>query len=299
MVDEEFIRQSRLVRSENAIVTSMYNDAFAVPIVTLGQSLNRVNSTARRILFYIPGQVSERALCVASASGFEPYAVERIEPPQDGGVHDHFKDQYTKLTIWRFGELGLKAVVYLDADTVVRRNFDELFLLPFNFAAVPDVYIDDPGFTVAFNAGVLFVRPSSAAYNNLVRHIETAKYPHFEAEQAYLNVFYGPDAVRLPYAYNGNMAIKKRNPELWAGIKHELRLIHFTLVKPFWRNTYTDMGLDDMHRNAQMRAEEWGALWKDEILEWDRMWKETEDLYRHEFSRCGTKHRDVKVSAFP
>ena len=126
----------------------MYNDAFAIPTATLGESLNRVNTAARRILFYIPGRVSDRALCVATATGFEPVAVERINPPSDDSVSLHYNDTFTKLSLWKFGEYGIKGVVYLDADMLVRRNFDELFRLPYNFAAVPDVYLDERGFTL-------------------------------------------------------------------------------------------------------------------------------------------------------
>ncbi len=290
VVNEEFFRSVPLVRSENAIVTSMYNDAFAAPIATLGHSLNRVESNTRRILFYIPGQVSERALCIATVSGWEPHPVARVDPPADGGVHQHFIDQFTKLSIWKFDELGIKAVVYLDADTLVRRNFDELFAMPFNFAAVPDVYIDDPGFSIGFNAGVLFVRTSTSAFHKLVSSINTARYAHWEAEQALLNVFYGADVVRLPYIYNGNMAIKRRNPEMWEGLQSELRLIHYSLVKPFWREVYNETGLEDMHRNVLMRAEEWDGTWRDEILEWGEAWKDTEDTHRYAITRCGWKH---------
>ncbi|RPD66911.1 nucleotide-diphospho-sugar transferase [Lentinus tigrinus ALCF2SS1-6] len=289
VVNEEYMKTVRITSSENAIVTSMYNDAFAVPIVTLGHSLNRVNSKARRIVFYLPDRVSERALCIATASGFEPYAVERIGAPVDG-VHGHFADQFTKLSIWKFHELGVKAVVYLDADILVRRNFDELFALPFNFAAVPDIYVGDPGFTIGFNAGVLFVRTSATVFKDLVSQINTAQYRHFEAEQAFLNVFYGPDAVRLPYIYGGNQAIKKRNPQLWEGLQPELRLIHYSLVKPFWRGVYNETGLEDMHENVLRKAEEWGGLWRDEILEWGEAWKETEEIYGLALSRCAWKH---------
>ncbi|RDX53838.1 nucleotide-diphospho-sugar transferase [Lentinus brumalis] len=289
VVNEEFMQSTRFVRSENAIVTSMYNDAFAVPIVTLGHSLNRVKSKARRIVFYLPGRVSERALCIATASGFEPYAVERIAAPGDG-VHGHFADQFTKLSIWKFHELGVKAVVYLDADILVRRNFDELFALPFNFAAVPDIYVGEPGFTIGFNAGVLFVRTSATVFHDLVSQINTAHYRHWEAEQAYLNVFYGPDVARLPYIYGGNQAIKKRNPELWEALQPELRLIHYSLVKPFWRGVYNETGVEDMHENVLRRAEDWGGLWRDEIMEWGDAWRETEETYGLALSRCAWKH---------
>ncbi|KAI0649430.1 nucleotide-diphospho-sugar transferase [Trametes meyenii] len=290
LINEAYLQSLPQHPSENAIVTSMYNDAFAVPIATLGHSLNKANSTARRIVFYLPGSVSQRALCIASMSGFEPYAVDRVEPPSDGGVHSHFIDQFTKLRIWTFADLGLKAVVYLDADTLVRRNFDELFALPFNFAAVPDVYVGDPGFTIGFNAGVLFVRPDSAKFRDLVAHINTAGYSHWEAEQAFLNVFYGADTVRLPYAYNGNIAIKKRNPRLWQGLQDELRLVHFSLVKPFWREVYDEIGIDYMHDNVKLRAGDWDGVFREEILEWGQVWGETERKYAHEIMKCGWKH---------
>ncbi|KAI0375910.1 nucleotide-diphospho-sugar transferase [Pilatotrama ljubarskyi] len=290
LINEEFLRKVPLNWSENAIVTSMYNDAFAVPIATLGHSLNKVNSSARRIVFYLPERVSPRALCIATVSGFEPYAVDRVDPPSEGRVHQHFIDQFTKLRLWHLADLDIKALVYLDADTLVRRNFDELFALPFNFAAVPDVYINRPGFTVSFNAGVLFVRPSTTAFRDLVAHINKARYPHQDAEQAFLNVFYGADTVRLPYIYNGNIAIKLRNPRLWEGLQDELRLIHFSLVKPFWREVYDEVGLAYMHDNVLLRASEWGGAFREEILEWGQAWRETEEMYGGDIMTCSWKH---------
>ena len=118
-------------------------------------------------------------------------------------------------------EAGAHGVVYLDADTLVTRNFDELFALPYALAAAPDVYTNRKGFWFHFNAGVLFVRPSAKAFRQLVSQIDTAQYPHWEAEQAFLNVFFGAEAVGLPYIYNGNMAIKRRNPALWEGMQSE------------------------------------------------------------------------------
>ena len=45
--------------------------------------------------------------------------------------------------------------------TVVRRNFDELFDLPFVFGAVLDAYTGYRGFTIGFNFEMMPVRPSS------------------------------------------------------------------------------------------------------------------------------------------
>jgi len=107
--------------------------------------------------------------------------------------------------------------------------------MPFNFAAVPDVYGpgDPRGFSISFNAGVLVLRPSTFVLQDMVRKIETAKYPLKQAEQAFLNLYFGAKAVRLPYVYNVNLSIKSRSPALWEGLMDEMRIVHYTAVKPF------------------------------------------------------------------
>ena len=228
---------------ENAVVTSLYTDGYAPAVAALGYSLSRVNSSAARLLLYIPEQTSPHALCIATASGFQPHPVARIPPPHDGrGVGAHFTDQYSKLNVWTLDEAGYKSVVYLDADTLVHRNFDELFSLPYSLAAVPDVF--PSGFIVPFNAGVLFLRPSSAQFRAMLNAAEHASYPPNEAEQALLNLFYGAEVVRLPYAYNANLAIKQRAPALWAGLRREMRIVHFSVMKPFLANVERAFLLD-------------------------------------------------------
>jgi lipopolysaccharide biosynthesis glycosyltransferase len=98
--------------------------------------------------------------------------------------------------------------VYLDGDTLVRHNFDELFDLPYNFAAGPDVWTDDRGFTIGFNPGVLLLRTSTAVFQDMVSKLEVAEYPLMWAEQAFLDQYFGGHALRLPFIYNGNVAIK-------------------------------------------------------------------------------------------
>jgi glycogenin glucosyltransferase len=148
-------------------VSSLYSDGFAIAVAVVGHSARSANISARLLLPYLENKVSEKALCIARAAGWEPYAVPLILPPHEGkGIHPRFRDQYTKLNIWRLDLMGIDSAVYVDADTLVRRNFDELFDSPFNFAAVPDVYgAGDPrGFSLTFNAGVLAYRPSSTVF---------------------------------------------------------------------------------------------------------------------------------------
>lgn len=219
---------------KRAIVSTLYSDSYAIGVAVLGHSVRRVNTTGRLLLPYLEGRISDEALCVTRAAGWEPIAVPFIPPPHNGkGIYYRFVDQYTKLNIWGLDTLGIEQAVYLDADTLVLRNFDELFELPYNFAAVPDVYTDRRGFTVNFNAGVLAFRPSTPVLETMKAKLETAEYPLSQAEQSFLNLFFAASAVRLPYAYNANLAIKKSSPAMWAGMKDEMRIVHYTLTKPF------------------------------------------------------------------
>ena len=271
------------------IATSFFTDEFATAIAALGDSLNRVNTTARRLFMYIPEQVSPRGLCIASATGFAPHPVQRIPPPRDGaGVYYHFLDQYTKLRLWELDAHGARAVVYLDADTLALRNFDELFTLPYTFAAAPDVYTNRKGFWLHFNAGVLFLRPSSARFREFLQLLDAAPYDRHEAEQAFLNTFYAKDALRLPYAYNANLAIKARSRALWEGIKKEIRVVHYTLVKPFTRDNkdYTRVPMRELEANARRRSSEFDGTFVEEMETWAQAWHDTYAKYGAKLEGC-------------
>ncbi|TFK87575.1 glycosyltransferase family 8 protein [Polyporus arcularius HHB13444] len=269
---------------DNAVVTGLYTDAFATAVATLGHTLNVANSSASRLLFYLPDKISKRALCIASVSGWDPIPIERIAPPFSG-VHRHFLDQYSKLHLWTLDQRGYESVVYVDADALVRRNFDELFRLPFTFGAVPDVYTTAQGYVTSFNAGVMFLRPDTELYNDMVAKIATARYPAEQAEQAFLNLYFGAEVLRLPYAYNANLAIKKRTPALWDALQDEMRIMHFTMAKPFLQGDYAEVPLNQLERNAEKVARKKPAF-KREIVEWLEAWHETRRVYRSKLDKC-------------
>lgn len=244
---------------QRAVVSSMYTDSYVFPLAVLGHSLKQHHTDARKILIYLPHRISSRALCFVREAGWELHPVELIPPPHRGkGIYPTFVDQYTKLNIWTLDQLGIKTGVYLDADTIVRRNFDEIWDLPFELGAVPDIYVDNPGFTPGFNAGVLFFHPSTEIFNDMVSKLETTKFRLTDAEQSYLNHYFGAQAVRLPYAYGGNLAIKERSPEMWSAMQKELRIIHYTLNKPFDSELKCPGGICDPEEVFDLkRQQEW------------------------------------------
>jgi hypothetical protein len=219
--------------NEKAVITSLYSDSYAVAVATLGHSLIKVNTTARKIAIYLPERIDPDVLCRVKAAGWEMHPVEYIPPAHGGkGIYWHFADQYTKLRIWTLDQIGIKSAVYLDADTLAKNNFDELFDIPFEFAAVPDAYPEN-GFTLGFNAGVMVLKPNTTVFEDMMSKVEGAKYKLKEAEQAYLNVYFGKQTVRLPHMYNGNLAIKGLSTSYWAAMQENLKIMHYTLFKPF------------------------------------------------------------------
>ena len=280
---------SRWRPSENAIVTSLYTDAYAPAVAALGHSLRRANTSARLIMLYLPSQISAQALCLAAASGFVPHPVSRIPPPHNGSsITWRFADQYTKLSLWTLDDLPtpVRALVYLDADMLVMKNFDELFSLPYPFAAVPDVFLGRRGFTINFNAGMLFLRPDSNLFHEMVNTLPDARYPPALAEQAFLNQYFASDALRLPYVYNGNLAIKNRSPKLWASMQREMRVLHYTLVKPFISKNWQTVPLERMEDRVEEAARSKGGVFREEMEHWGRVWRETKTLYAQRMDEC-------------
>ncbi|KAJ6460085.1 glycosyltransferase family 8 protein [Mycena vitilis] len=271
----------RTPSARRAVVSSLYSDGFAIALAVVGHSTRSANVSARLLLPYLegPSKVTQKGLCVVRAVGWEPYPVSRISPPHGGsGIHPRFADQYTKLHIWRLDKMGVDSAVYVDADTVVRRNFEELFDSPFNFAAVPDVYgVGDPrGFSLTFNAGVLVYRPSSAVFEDMREKLETTEFPLKQAEQAFLNQYFGGTCMRLPYIYNANLAIKARSPVLWDRLTDEMCIVHYTALKPFLlegRSSDVVLSLEETEEAIQQSAEREGGFYRQEVGWWEEAYR--------------------------
>ena len=225
--------------TKHAIVSSLYDNSYGIALRVLAHSLDKANMHADKILLYLPTQVHIEVLLEVQQAGWQLWPVKRIDPPK-AGVSHQFRDQFTKLRIWEL--VQYESVIYLDADTLVLRNFDELWSLPTAFAAVPDIYLDDRSWVLGINAGVMFVKPSVDTFNNLLRDIHTVVYEPSQAEQSFLREKYAYSVMRLPYIYNGNLAIKKKSAEVWKALEPDMAIIHYTLEKPFHRPEHEQQG---------------------------------------------------------
>jgi lipopolysaccharide biosynthesis glycosyltransferase len=198
----------------------------------LGYSLIKHHTDAKKIMMVIKGVNTPDITQRLESVNWQVRPVDLIPQPGEQANDARFRLMFTKLHIWNL--LECRVAIYVDLDTIVVKNFDELFtVLPAgsNFAAVPDNFFGTYKFEI--NAGVFVCKPDYTEYQNLlVRAKDTTKYASGLAEQAFLSYHYRLSAVRLPFIYNANVAIFKHNRADWDEMKGHIKIIHYTLWKP-------------------------------------------------------------------
>ena len=236
---------------ERAVATTLYSEAFASGALALGHSLRSVNTSARRILLYYPDRLTIRTLCHLQTNGWELHPV----------THRSDQDERDlKFRLWTLDSIGIKSVVYLESDSLVRRNFDELWSLPFAFAAVPDVYEDNRGFPLAFSAGMMLLRASSTIHDDMQSKISVMDRKRPVGFQTFLNMYFAAQVLMLPCIYNADLAIKQRSPALWSSITDHTRIVRYAAARPFF---------EEERRRAVK------GIWATEMEWWEMEWRET------------------------
>ncbi|CAF3394465.1 unnamed protein product [Rotaria socialis] len=229
------INNSRVVRL--AVVSAIYSDDYVEGIEVLGYSLRRINIQADLILFYISNRLNQVTLDRCRKVGWFLYAVRRIEPPRFAIIYQRFHDQYTKLHIWSM--MGYDRVLYLDADTLVIRDVNELLYGTIFeddrdelLGVVEDVWQGQLG--PNFNAGVLLIRPNVTIFNDmLIKMHNMAAYGSYWAEQGFLNWYFKGSTGRLPLIYNFNNVLAIYHRDIYKRLRNRMKIIHYTYYKPF------------------------------------------------------------------
>ncbi|XP_073915357.1 glycogenin-1 isoform X4 [Castor canadensis] len=149
--------------ADQAFVTLTTNDAYAKGALVLGSSLKQHRTTRRLVVLATP-QVSDAMRKVLETVFDEVIMVDVL----DSGDSAH-------LTLMKRPELGVTLTklhcwslthyskcVFMDADTLVLANIDDLFERE-ELSAAPD-----PGWPDCFNSGVFVYQPSVETYNQLL-----------------------------------------------------------------------------------------------------------------------------------
>ncbi|KDO20354.1 hypothetical protein SPRG_13499 [Saprolegnia parasitica CBS 223.65] len=145
------------------------------------------------IVALVTEDVSVQARQVLVNGGVRPMTVARWRRKTG---NDYYKDSLTKLRI--FQELGYDRVIYVDTDTVIMKNLDELFHLPHAVFWAPRAYWLEH-LQPFITSVLLVVDPDNALFTHLEHAIEHETEVRFDMDV--LNVEWQHVAGILPSEY--------------------------------------------------------------------------------------------------
>ncbi|XP_051252363.1 glycogenin-1a isoform X2 [Dicentrarchus labrax] len=223
--------------SDQAFVTLATTDNYAKGAMVLGQSLRNHNTT-KKLVALIGPHVAEPCRD-ALRSIFDEV---RVVDVMDSGDTAHLSLMkrpdlgvtFTKLHCWTLTHYS--KCVFMDADTLVLSNIDELFERE-ELSAAPD-----PGWPDCFNSGVFVFRPSNETHEKLLAFC--SENGSFDGgDQGVLNSFFNTWATadiakHLPFIYNlSSIAIYSYLPA-FKQYGRDAKVVHFLgKVKP-WNHSY-------------------------------------------------------------
>uniref|UniRef100_A0A4W5R9V4 glycogenin glucosyltransferase n=1 Tax=Hucho hucho TaxID=62062 RepID=A0A4W5R9V4_9TELE len=219
--------------ANQAFVTLATTDRYCMGALVVGQCLRR-HRTTRQTVVMVSTNVSSQARAALGHVFDQVLVVDVL----DSGDQAHLSwlgrpelgVTFTKLHCWTLTQYS--KCVFLDADTLVLCNVDELFERE-ELSAAPD-----PGWPDCFNSGVFVFRPSLITHGRLLEHAR--QHGSFDGgDQGLLNTFFSDWAVReiskhLPFVYNLSAIAVYTYLPAYQEYGHNAKIVHFLgSVKPW------------------------------------------------------------------
>ncbi|XP_057679904.1 glycogenin-1-like [Corythoichthys intestinalis] len=243
--------------ADQAFVTLATNDNYAMGAMVLGQSLRR-HKTSKKLAALIGPHVSEPCQSVLRRIFDEVRLVDLLDSKDAAHLalmqRPDLGVTFTKLHCWTLTHYS--KCVFMDADTLVLSNIDELFDRE-ELSAAPD-----PGWPDCFNSGVFVFRPSVETYDKLLQYC--TEHGSFDGgDQGVLNGFFSNWATadiskHLPFIYNlSSIAIYTYLPA-FKRYGSNAKVVHFLGKTKPW-----SQGLD-----AKTKEQSSGSTHPSFLLDW-------------------------------
>ncbi|XP_035788915.1 mucin-2-like isoform X4 [Anopheles albimanus] len=223
--------------SKNAWVTLATNDSYSLGALVVAHSLKRVHTVHQLAVLITPG-VSE-AMRTKLRNVFNLVEEVNLLDSKDEANLALLKRPelgitFTKLHCWRLTQY--EKCVFLDADTLVLRNSDELFERE-ELSAAPDI-----GWPDCFNSGVYVFQPSLETFASLLQFAVTNG--SFDGgDQGLLNAYFSDWAHKdiqkhLPFVYNTSSVATYSYLPAFKQFGHNTKILHFIGVSKPWLQNF-------------------------------------------------------------
>ncbi|XP_058790167.1 glycogenin-1 isoform X2 [Phymastichus coffea] len=229
-----------------AWVTLATNDTYALGALVLAHSLRRVNTQYDLIVLVTPG-VTQFMKVKLSAVFTLTREVNILDSKDEANLNVLQRPElgitFTKLHCWKLTDY--EKCVFLDADTLVINNSDDLFIYE-EFSAAPDV-----GWPDCFNSGVFVFKPSEKTFNDLIKFASVQR--SFDgADQGLLNMYFDDWAHKdiskhLPFIYNTCTTATYSYFSAFLQYWRDIKIIHFIGTTKPWL-----LRVDSIHGNIEI-----------------------------------------------
>ncbi|EFO93752.1 hypothetical protein CRE_12592 [Caenorhabditis remanei] len=249
-----------------AWITLATNDRYAQGAITLLNSLHS-SGTNRRIHCLITNEVTSGVRRELEEKFDEVTVVDIFNSNDSENLaligRPDLGVTFTKLHCWRLTQYS--KAVFLDADTMVIRNADELFERP-DFSAAADI-----GWPDMFNSGVFVFSPSLVIYRALIA-LATSSGSFDGGDQGLLNEFFSnwrdlPSAHRLPFIYNMTGGEFYSYAAAYRKYGGETKIVHFIGAQKPWSLNTSDIGIhksDHYHQWHKFSQQQFSSLKKEQ-----------------------------------
>ncbi|KAG7501931.1 glycogenin-1 isoform X2 [Solea senegalensis] len=228
--------------ADEAFVTLATTESYCMGATVVARSLQR-HGTTRSIVAMVTPNVSQKSrldlesvfdevIVVDMMDSEDRYHLALLERPELGIT-------FTKIHCWTLTHYS--KCVFLDADTLVLCNVDELFERD-ELTAAPD-----PGWPDCFNSGVFVFKPSLHTHARLLDH--ALQHGSFDGgDQGLLNSFFSSwphtdIAKHLPFIYNLSASSIYTYLPAFQHFGHNAKIVHFLgAMKPWSSHSQWEAG---------------------------------------------------------
>ncbi|KAL1377163.1 hypothetical protein pipiens_001090 [Culex pipiens pipiens] len=222
--------------SKFAWVTLATNDSYSLGALVVAHSLKRVHTAHQLAVLITPG-VSESMRNKLRTVFNLVEEVNLLDSKDKSNLallkRPELGITFTKLHCWRLTQY--EKCVFLDADTLVLRNCDELFERE-ELSAAPDV-----GWPDCFNSGVYVYKPNLETFSSLMEYAVT--HGSFDGgDQGLLNSYFSDWAHKdiakhLPFVYNTSSVASYSYLPAFKQFGQNTKILHFIgTAKPWLQN---------------------------------------------------------------
>jgi len=250
-----------------AWVTLATNDEYAVGALTLAASLRRVQTT-KKLVIMITKMVSGNVKKTLTEAFDDVVSVEELDSGDIANLtlldRTELGITFTKIRCWALTQY-IKCV-FLDADTLVLANSDELFERE-ELSAAPDA-----GWPDCFNSGVFVFRPNLNTYKDLVNHASSTG--SFDGgDQGLLNTFFSDWATKdisrhLPFTYNMVASATYSYLPAFKKFGKNVNIIHFIGSAKPWKTCFDGSGeaiLGSVEKHTSSHLRLWWQIFSTEV----------------------------------